>query len=110
MEAAGIVFFLDRDTAESVLTGYNLEGDGVHIGVRDVEFRSSGFSVVDVYANATERTQKCITYMYGDVPIYVHIYKSHPTIEGFDIRNYCNEFWNLPNTWERFLSVKKDLQ
>lgn len=110
MERAMVPFFLDGVTAESVLTNYDLTGDGVYVGIRDVDWKSSGFSIVELYSNAVDSNKKQITFMYGDVPIYLNIYRQHPTIESFDVRNYCNEFWNLPNTYEQFLEVKHELQ
>lgn len=109
MDRAMVPFFLDGETAESVLTGYKLEGSGVYIGIRDVDLRSSGFSIVGLYADAVDTNKKTITYEYQGVPIYMNIYKRHPTIESFDVRSYENEFWNLPNTYDQFLTVKNEL-
>lgn len=107
---ASIPFFVLDDTAAAMLTNFDLEGDSVHIGVRDTDWHSTGFDILTILVEAQETTKDYALIMYGEVPIHVYVFKNHKTIESPDLIPYGYEYFNVPNPYTEFEQVRSSLQ
>lgn len=110
MDRIPMPFVLINDTAESVINHKDLSGDGVHIGVRDTDWNGTGLNILAVLMNAEETDKHKVKYSHNGVPIYVHIYKNHPTLQSPDYVVYAHESWRVPNPYSEFLTVRNTLQ
>lgn len=96
--------FLVYKTADDVRSKLLLEGDSIHVGVRQLEWDSGSRPILDDYlGKPVEITKDWAKYMFENVPIYVHIFEDDPCIVETDTVLYEQENFCLPNTYEQFI-------
>lgn len=96
--------FLVYNTAEDVLQHKQLQGDGVHVGVRKMEWTTGSKPILDAFLNAPiEVTEKYSKYIYEGVPVYIHIFDEDQCIKSTNQVMYENEYFMLPNTYKQFM-------
>ena len=101
-----INFFLIYKTAEDVLAKRLLDGDGVYIGVRDVDWISGSKPIfTDFVGQPVEKTDKYELYMFGNVPVYLYIFPDDICIRNPQTVLYERENFNLPNPYCQFIEL-----
>lgn len=108
--------FFVYDTAECILQNKDLEGDGVHVGVRKLEWgdnesRAGSRPIFEAFAGEPiTKTDKVWTYDYLGIPVFVHIFEEDPCILQTNQILYRNEYLKLPNPYKRFLERYGELK
>jgi len=103
LSRGSIPYFVIKETADSVMSGKDLYGEAIHIGVRKTDWESSAFNIINLVAEAVEMTSKLVEYEYLGVPIYINIFnKNHPCIESTNPIPYAMEYFYTPNPYTQF--------
>ena len=82
--------FFVYSTAESILQNKDLEGDGVHIGVRkmewgEVESRAGSRPIFEAFAGEPiSKDNKLWKYDYLGVPVFIHVFELFKGFQLFD--------------------------
>lgn len=106
LQSGAIPYFVIKETAESVIRGGELSGDGIYVGIRHNDWMSSGMDIVSLVADATETKKNFIEYEYKGVPILIEIFKkNHPCIESTDPLPYAMEYFYVPNPYQTFKKI-----
>ncbi len=104
-----MLFFPCFETGKQVKEQKELSGDHLDIGVRDVEWKSGGKTVLDAFIDQNripeKTTDNTVTYEYEGVPVVVHIFKDDICLRQCDTVIYNVEDFKLPNPYERFVKL-----
>jgi len=103
LSRGAIPYFVIKETAESIIRGGELSGDGIYLGVRYTDWISSGMDIVSLVADAKDISKKLIEYDHLGVPITIEIFKkNHSCIESTDPLPYAMEYFYVPNPYQTF--------
>lgn len=96
-------FFLLDSTAKSVKDNLPLEGEALHVGIRNVDFQDSSLSILNAFKGADEIGDNFIKYTHNEVPVIVHVVKDHDgRFTSTDPKLYFYEYFNLPNPFDTY--------
>lgn len=105
-ERANMKMILIKETGKAVHTRNRLTGDGVHLAARRLEWDSGSKGIIDAMAAYAEETPDKVTYVANNgVPVYVNLCEDDYCISSPDTMLYENEYFLLPNPFERFAQV-----
>lgn len=116
-DRANMGYFFVYSTAESILQQKDLEGDGIHVGVRFNEWTSGSKPIFDAFAgepvvksNIKAETLKNIMndiyiYDHEGIPVFLYVFNDHPCIIDTNQIQYRNEFVRLPNPYSQFMDT-----
>lgn len=83
-----------------------LEGDGLYIGVRKLEWNSGAKGIFDAFVGEPEeKTEKYHKYMHGSIPVYIYLFDDSDCVRSTDQVLYENEYFKLPNTYQDFINL-----
>ena len=103
--------FFVYETAECILQNKDLEGNGVHVGVRKLEWgnkdsRAGSRPIFEAFAGEAISKQDTLwTYEYLSIPVYIHIFEEDFCIRETNQILYRNEYLKLPNPYKRFMEL-----
>lgn len=98
--------FLVYTTAEMVLKKRMLEGNGVYVGTRRLEWESGSKSIFDSFAGEpNEKNEKYVTYIVDGVPVFIYIFEDEQCIRSTDSVIYESEYFKLPNPYSEFIQL-----
>ncbi len=105
-ERSTLDFFLIKDTADQIISGGQLTGPHLDLGIRKLEWESGNRSIFDTFVEHEKsyvgEKDGVYEYKFGNVPIFVKVYDQNPCLDSFDIVFYANETFNTPNPYKRF--------
>ena len=99
--------FLVYGTAESVINHMLLDGEGVHVGVRNAEYYSGSKPILIAFTGEPEKKEgfdifKCPL---SEAPVFVHYFDEAECIKSTDSVQYQNEYFKLPNPYSKFIEL-----
>lgn len=100
--------FLVYGTAQSCMKNTDMIGDRITVGVRKNEWFSGSKPILMAFTG--EPIELGVNYVvfknpFNTVPVYVYIYSEDESIVSTGQILYENEYFKVPNTYERFVKV-----
>jgi len=96
--------FLVSKTAEDVMSKLHLEGDGIYVGVRRLEWDSESRSILDAFlGKGIEVKKDKFKYNFDGIPVYIYVFDEDLCILNTDTVLYEQENFCLPNTYKQFI-------
>lgn len=91
-------------TALSIISNKDLEGDGIHVGTRQLEWKSGSKPILDAFlGEPVDKSETFVKYIHNDIPVFIHIFEDDPCIQSTNQVFYENEYFKLPNPYSRFI-------
>lgn len=100
-------FFLLRDTAKQALSGKQLSGDHIDVGVRKNEWVSGNKPILDIFfehehVTKVKENEEIYEGIYQEVPFTIHLFSENDCLSSLIPLNYEHERWLVPNRFEHF--------
>jgi hypothetical protein len=102
MDRANINFYVVGKTGDAVKGRKDLTGDTVQVAVRELEWISGARNIADAFATPIVDRGTVVEYEYEGVPITLYVLEDSETLRNFDTQIYLNEYFKLPNTFDKF--------
>lgn len=103
MDRALINFCLVGTTADRVLKHMELDGDGIYIAVRRLEWEAGGRRIADAFALPLKDDGTIVHYDFEGVPITLYVLEDSQTIQQPDVQMYHAEGFRIPSPYDQFL-------
>lgn len=105
-EKATMTMLLVKSTGKQAFADKPLEGDGIYIATRQLEWDSGNRYVIDTLAQYEDTSDTLVTYRCNNgVPVYLQIVTDDYCVTSPDGRPYKNEWFQYPNPPKRFEEV-----
>ena len=106
-DRAQVTFFLVKQTAHDAMTGHQLTGDHLDVGVRNNEWINGNQEILFPYfeqehVELKSELPESLTYEWQDVPFTIHFYPDNECLLALNTLAYEYESWFIPNQFERF--------
>lgn len=100
-------FFLLRQTAKDALSGKQLTGDHIDIGVRKNEWISGNKPILESFfehEHVTKVKENVEIYegIYQEVPFTIHLFSENECLSALIPLQYMQESFKVPNQFDRF--------
>jgi len=105
-----IPFFLLDETAKNAKELKKQEGEGVTVGIRDLDAQHVNFSIMDAFRLPDSRTDKEIKYTVDNVPVTVKIVKNAGHMfTALDTFLYERENFCVPNPFKEYWQIRENI-